>query len=520
MHATNVPSHCVAPHNLLHKCNFDTLHIIAQLSFRASSPAFLMQVPMNIALDDTPHGRWFGRASLTASWPMRYVGGALIVHALPGWAWYQIGPRQHELKRQAGQLAATVRMSSQVRTEQRVQDLAQIKRLLEQSRISAKASAATPDSAVPEPVQFSATSIPKQPEELLKQARELAASIDGIDKDNQAEELARMLKISEQEARARLADEKAAAPPPASTAQPVASAKTTTANRSESAIAAEIGQLEQLARAALKRRQDQLTRQASGVGVDGGAMIDGALASGGAGQGQQSGPQDAQQQIGAFMQRDSAVPSTAPVNNLDSNGFDRGFASIPAIDAGPVHPGEGRVIGPGGEYAKRVYLNSWYLIGPFQGSRGSALFGNPAYPPERSVLLDAVYRGKDERLLRWRYITGASYPFVPPDIEEGAVYYGYTELASDRAQQTEMWVGADDDARVWVNDKLVWAKGNRAKLSFISTVYGSSESLIRTLNMNEGKQTVQLRKGRNKFLFKLSNGPSGGFISIVLTRNP
>lgn len=453
---------------------------------------------MHSTVEYVPEGRWSGMASSLCTWPLRYWAGALIVHVVAGLTLYQIGPRQHEIKRQERQLAATARLSHQVRTEQRVHDLAQIKQLLEQSRAAARAA----DTA-PQPVQFAATSLPKQPEELLKQARELAESIDVIDKDNRAEELARVLKITREEALAKVANE------------PPALAATAEASSAKDDVATEIARLEGQARSALKRREDQLARQGGGVEVNGGGSN-----GQGQGQGQGQGSQDIRQQIGAFIHHNIPAPANARGNSWDLNGFERSFASIPALDDGPVRRGAGRMIGNGGQYATRMFLDTWYVIGPFQGSRGSALFANKAYPPEQGVMLDAVYRGKDDRMVQWRYISGASYPFIPPDVEEGAVYYGYTELISDRDQQLEMWVGADDDVKVWVNDKLVWAKGNYAKLSFFTMAYASAESLGRDLNMNEGKQTVHLNQGRNKFFFKLSNGPSATFLSIVLSKKP
>ena len=70
---------------------------------------------------------------------------------------------------------------------------------------------------------------------------------------------------------------------------------------------------------------------------------------------------------------------------------------------------------PGGEYANRLYITGWYIIGPFPGGNAAGLRDNPIYPPEKAVLLDAVYFGKDERLLKWRYVSSQSYPLVPPD---------------------------------------------------------------------------------------------------------
>jgi hypothetical protein len=198
--------------------------------------------------------------------------------------------------------------------------------------------------------------------------------------------------------------------------------------------------------------------------------------------------------------------------------FDHGIGHIPDVDTGTVVKGSGRMIGPGGAYANRVYVNRWYLIGPFEGKHGEGLFSNYRHPPERGVVLDAAYRGKGGRLVKWKYIDMARYPLIPPDEAEDSVYYGYTELMVDNEQDLTMWVGADDDTQVWLNDRLVWKGGNVNKTWFFGTVYDTWDKLARDYNLNEDKRRVHFRKGRNKLFFKLANGPTRLFFSLVLTK--
>jgi len=87
----------------------------------------------------------------------------------------------------------------------------------------------------------------------------------------------------------------------------------------------------------------------------------------------------------------------------------------------------------------------------------------------------------------------------------------------DTDRDLAMWIGADDDAQVWINDRLEWKGGNVNKLSFFQQVYDNWNSYAAAYNMNEGKVTVHFRKGRNKVFFKLSNGPNKSFFSMVLT---
>ena len=139
-------------------------------------------------------------------------------------------------------------------------------------------------------------------------------------------------------------------------------------------------------------------------------------------------------------------------------------------------------------------------------------------PPEQAVVLDAAYRGKDGRLLKWEYVDSANYPMVPPQPAEEAVYYGYTELMVDKEQDLTIWVGARDDAQLWLNDRLVWRGRNVAKGPFYREVNDKDNIHGRDYNFSEGKRVVHLRQGRNKLFFKLSNGVGSLFFSLVLTK--
>jgi hypothetical protein len=135
------------------------------------------------------------------------------------------------------------------------------------------------------------------------------------------------------------------------------------------------------------------------------------------------------------------------------------------------------------------------------------------------VVLDAAYRGKDGQLLKWEYINMARYPLSLATPAEDAVYYGYTELMIDEAQDLIIWVGADDDAQLWINDKLVWTGGKANKRWFFGQAYDKWSSNVQAYNLTEGKRIVHFNKGRNKLFFKLSNGPTRLFFSLVLTKS-
>jgi hypothetical protein len=453
---------------------------------------------------------------------------SLVLHAVPLVALYHLGSQRIELaqrERQQRQVESGARLTAQARLEKRVHDMERIKSLLEQS------AAAHPAENKEDEVQFSAQ--PKAPEELLKQAKDLSRKIDEIERDTKAEQLAKLLDIPKEKALEQVAEKAKAEEPPAAEPQTPAEA------------AAQIEQLEAKARVALEERRHQLEQQQNGVQVAADAA---GAAQGGAGQGKGKGNGKGDgggdgrlngngksgqglgsgntggvgrtmlDRIAAFRNPDMPDRATQAYIGGAGTMFGGGVAHIPTVDAASMVKGAGRMIGPGGTYANRVWVNRWYLIGPFDGRHGAGLFANYRHPPEQGVVLDAAYRGKGGRLVKWDYVDMARYPLEPPVHAEDAVYYGYTELMLDAEQDLTIWVGADDDAQLWLNDRLVWAGGNANKDSFFGQVYETRNTYVRDYNLNEGKRVVHFRKGRNKLFFKLSNGPTRIFFSLVLTK--
>jgi hypothetical protein len=464
--------------------------------------------------DDTPR---FGHLRRH---PFIYL--SLVLHAVPLVALYHFGSQGIELaqrERQQRLVESGARLTAQARLEKRVHDMERIKSLLEQS------AGAPPAENKDDEVQFSAQ--PKAPDELLKQAKDLARKIDEIERDTKAEQLAKLLDIPKEKALEQVAEKTKAEEPPAAEPQTPAEA------------AAQIEQLEAKARAALEERRQQLEQQQNGVQVAAGAA---GGAQPGAGNGKGDGKGDGTgtgnsrggqglgngtaggvgrttlDRIAAFANPDMPDRATQAYIGGAGTMFGGGVAHIPTVDAASMVKGAGRMIGPGGTYANRVWINRWYLIGPFDGRHGAGLFANYRHPPEQGVVLDAAYRGKGGRLVKWDYVDMARYPLEPPVHAEDAVYYGYTELMLDAEQDLTIWVGADDDAQLWLNDRLVWKGGNADKDSFFGHVYETRNTYVRDYNLNEGKRVVHFRKGRNKLFFKLSNGPTRIFFSLVLTK--
>lgn len=427
--------------------------------------------------------------------------------------WLYHAGHMEVVRRQDTDVAASVRATAhagtQARMARRVDDLKKIKELLEQSANR------TPQAAAHEPPAQTET----EPERMLKQAREMSRAIDELGRELKAEELARLTDKTKEEARAEVDAEAPADPAPgaADSADP----------------AAELAGLEAKARAVLAGRAEQLARERDGVQVErqaAGEGIGSGIGEGSAsGQGHTLGglPPSAKgmaaEEIARFM-REGTEPEREKNSRVYRNNGRDIFASakgaVPGVDAAQMVKGRGRMFGAGGQYANRIYLNSWYMIGPFEGKQGRELFDNPKYPPEDAVLLDAVYYGKDKRLVKWEYVNTARYPLVPrgaEDEKENAVFYGYTEVIMDRDRDMLVWIGADDDASVKVNDRLIWKGGDSGKRWFYQSIYVSKNTYQRDYNRTEGQRVVRFRKGRNTVFFKLSNGPTRLFFSMVLT---
>ena len=450
-----------------------------------------------------------------------YLSLSVLAHAALLALLYYFGSYQPELREQEAEVASSLRATSVASTAKRLQDLQTIKQLLEKSadRVDTQ-SESSPDPAAP----------PQTPAEMVERAREVSQAIDALDQEIQAEELAKLTGVPEPPPAAeKLAANNEAATDPKKRSAPDSlpqqlGAKAddgqagagpadgnTQANVTPEKAASEVAKLEAKARTTLAKRQQRLEARANGVQVEGRESGSGAQGAGG--------KSSVRAEIAEFMGAGESIEeATGSTRYASHNFFDGGNSEIPPVDATSLAPGRGRMLGAGGEYANRWYLNSWYIIGPFPGRHGADLFDNPSYPPEKAVLLDAVYFGKDKRLLKWRYVTAHSYPLYPPDMAEDSVYYGYTEVFVDQACELTAWIGVDDDVQIYLNDQMVWKGGNVNKGSYFNAIFNTDNTYLRDYNRTEGKRVLHFNKGRNKIFFKMSNGPNKAFLSMVLTR--
>jgi hypothetical protein len=385
------------------------------------------------------------------------------------------------------------RMTVALEQARRTQMQRQVRSLQEmQQALLAKAGEAGERANEGESTSEPMASLPTDPQALLQRAQALADRIKQTEQKTRAAELARLLKIQPEAALAQIkAEEKKQA-----AANPAPAPKTP---------AAAIAQLEQQARSALERQQQREKQR------------------------------DQQREQGTLLMADNKATNRA-TNQAQNNPADPaqgapagggGFSDPRVygamlksadINGQTLRVGAGRVLGPGGPAATRVYLNSWYILGPFEGLSSDSL--KEIYPPEvgggAGVDLDAAFEGLRGRVLQWQYQSSAAYPFVPQPRAENAVYFAYTEIMVDEAREVWLDIGADDDSKLWLNDALVWTSGNSNKPWYRQPFYQLKDD-IGKLNLVEGSQRVKLRAGRNTLLLKLYNGIDLMFFSVVLS---
>jgi hypothetical protein len=438
-----------------------------------------------------------------------YVPVSLAAHALLlAWLYY-FGSYETELRQQQASVASSLRATDRAVAARQLRDLETIKQLLEKS-------AGQIDGG---PERDSLPDVPPQtPEQMVQRARELSEEIHALDEQIKAKELAELTGEP--------------VPPPRETQTEETKASDTQVTPravvTPEEAASEVAALEANARATLAKRQQRLEAREDGVSVgpptgpprpgsgEQAARGDFSLPPGLSQNPGNSARGEIAEFIGGAGGRSEEMKRSATYANLDF--YRDGSLKIPAVDASTLVRGQGRMLGAGGEYANRVYLDTWYIIGPFAGRHGAGLFDNPSYPPEKAVLLDAVYYGKGQRVLEWRYFTAHRYPLVPPDSAEDSVYYGYTEVFVDEACDLLAWIGADDDVQIWMNDRMVWEGGNVNKRPYFDAVFVTRNTYLRDYNRTEGQRVLHFKQGRNRLFFKLSNGPNHPYLSMVLTR--
>lgn len=429
-----------------------------------------------------------------------YLIASLAVHAGLLLAFFYAGP----YRVRSATLERNVRQAQDTDIKRRVLELEKIKSLLEQSERGQGAPSARIDPAATP----------------LEQARQLNEAIAQIERRSKARELARLLGITEQEARRKL-------PAPAKPAP-------------AKAALAELQQYQQQARAALLKREAQMERERSGATIQPGDGAGAGAASQLAGLGDGGSGKAGKGGAGQHGVPGADVPNASNIaitSYIDQTGIALGkeprggswdltaprhkvargygaYIPTPAIDPAGMRKLTAHAIGNGAPYADRVYLNRWHVIGPFAGHGQDSI--NVVYPPEMTVDLDAAYPGIGARTLTWEYLTNPDYPTVPPLRAEDAVYYAYTEVVMAEEGDLVLAIGSDDDSKLWLNERLAWVSGDGNKAWYSSPGYVGLGADIAQWNLSEGTRKLHFRKGRNSLLFKLYNGASLAFFSVVI----
>ncbi len=167
------------------------------------------------------------------------------------------------------------------------------------------------------------------------------------------------------------------------------------------------------------------------------------------------------------------------------------------IDLSKAMPLPGRKIVSRGETTRWMFVNMWYVIGPFPNPGRRNL--EEKFPPEASldprlgftgIDLDARYVGMDQQPIRWEFLaTDRRVCFIPTPPKEWAIWYAYTELWCDEEQTRFCIFGSDDYGKCWINGEEVYTSGKTPHPWVPDRKHAK----------------VHLRKGVNAVLFKLEN---------------
>lgn len=182
--------------------------------------------------------------------------------------------------------------------------------------------------------------------------------------------------------------------------------------------------------------------------------------------------------------------------NTDIKPIKSGWVPGVDMDVKPMYkaiPGRRIQAGLGG--AEWMYIDSWYMIGPFPNS--GRRYKEIKFPPETVVDLDAVYQGIDGKPVTWEFVNSGD-PVIR-FTESYAIYYAYTEIWIDEAR--DMWValGADDGSRLYINDLLIWRTTE-----------------LKAWRINEAYRKVSFKKGLNRILYRVENAPVHGWFSFLI----
>ena len=151
-----------------------------------------------------------------------------------------------------------------------------------------------------------------------------------------------------------------------------------------------------------------------------------------------------------------------------------------------------------------LYLDTWYIIGPWENDR--TLDYKVTHQPELEIDFDAEYNdGKIDkktgkaRELKWQFVQSNHMKIKMPDEQSNSTYYCYTEVYFEDDAELLLAIASDDAARLWVNDKLIWEDHGLSGWS-----------------LSEGFRSVKFKKGFNKIRVRIENFPKLCEFSVLL----
>jgi hypothetical protein len=196
--------------------------------------------------------------------------------------------------------------------------------------------------------------------------------------------------------------------------------------------------------------------------------------------------------VGGEILRSEAggLAMTAPAANPESLRIDQRQIDLQALP--------GRRFSANASRHGWLYLDTFYSIGPWENHGG--LDFSLRHPPEEFVDLDAEYIGKKGQKLTWQFLQSNNLRVIPLNPCADGTWYFYTELEFEQDQEMLISVGSDDTVRVWVNGLPVWMEPNRQS----------------NWSIGEGARNVCFRRGVNRVLVRLENGPHCTLFSLLV----
>jgi len=197
--------------------------------------------------------------------------------------------------------------------------------------------------------------------------------------------------------------------------------------------------------------------------------------------------------LGRLDARDGEITLNFSIEGKDdaSSGFSAG---LDALRLNPV----------------RMFIPAWNIIGPFENERESDLlrYGlDKVYPPEEKVDLKAVYKGIDDKPVKWKKVKTPANGYISLwdkfDPYEFVVCYAVSYIHSDRDTTVPLLLGSDDGAKVFLNGNELYR--------FLD---------VRIAAPDQDTIPLALKKGWNELLVKVENNFGGyAFYTRVIDRD-